>query len=104
MSETDRNSLIEHKLDTMLRAQSSLAESISELHAEHRGLQLQVAQLPMTMLEKGEKRFAPLSRFSLLERAVYGFLALVITAMVGAGIKVAWEVKAQTAVQEDRSK
>lgn len=75
-----RLALIETKLDQVLAMSGETKADVRSLHEEHRALQLTVAELGLEHLKEAEKRFAPLGRFSLLERTFYG---LVVAALIG---------------------
>jgi len=75
----------------------SVMEQLAVLHANDKALDAKVSELPSAMLEKGEKRFAPRSRYVIVERAVFGFIAAVMIGLVGLGIRYGYPTRVMPA-------
>jgi hypothetical protein len=97
-----KQAILEQKLEAILQALTEARGDVRSLHDDHRGLSLQVAQLPLQLLEKGDIRYAPAGRLRLLERVFYGILTAVLISIGGLVAKSALEAQENSPINFGR--
>lgn len=93
-----KQALLEQKLEAILQGLREARADVRSLHDDHRGLGLQVAQLPLQLLEKADVRYAPAGRLRVLERVFYGILIAAMVSIGGLVAKSALEAHADAPI------